>query len=147
MHPNSRKALQQTRNNARKEKIKKTKRTFRKEKVEPEIDRLTWIQLYIPVYTEEKNRSIDRIEDLREILRRYVNRNAEEIAEKENLPKEASSRLRALKQTRELERKEFLSGISVPDITDKNTFARFLKWDGDYNAIRSFKAIRVSSSK
>eukprot|EP00923_Selenidium_pygospionis_P023362 GHVN01040700.1.p1 GENE.GHVN01040700.1~~GHVN01040700.1.p1 ORF type:complete len:149 (+),score=14.74 GHVN01040700.1:2-448(+) len=142
-NPKSRKIKELKRKEMRKEKLLKAQRSFKKNKMDPVADRMTWIQLYIPGYLEEIGRSTLQKEDITEIFYRYIARNDDEIHENEQNGKRESLRLKNMRLVREIERKELLSGLLLPDLTDEKIFALFQQWDGDYNGIKSFKTIKI----
>lgn len=143
IHPNSRKAKKIEKDNRRKKRITEKKKKYKNEKMDQIVNRLTWIQLYSPIYMKEEGIQNYTEDNLKKLIQKYVERNDEEILEAEKTGKGSKSFILERKKVREIERKECISGMSVPDLTDEKILKKFNYWDGDYNTIQSWKKIKV----
>ncbi|KAJ3270283.1 hypothetical protein HDV01_000398 [Terramyces sp. JEL0728] len=139
-HPYSRKASQMKRAILRTSTMS-TKDSLRQEPKQRVVDKLLWFK--------EKAGNVLPMDELREVIEEYINRNMDEIIElkknwRQGRPK--PSRLDLLENLHSKELQDFKLGFEVPDLTDSAVIDYYKAWKGDYNAISDIKIIRVKQT-
>ncbi|KAJ3261188.1 hypothetical protein HK103_006497 [Boothiomyces macroporosus] len=139
-HPYSRKASQMKRAILRTSTMS-TKDSLRQEPKQRVVDKLLWFK--------EKADDVLTLDQLREVIEEYINRNMEEIMElkknwRQGRPK--PNRLDLLENLHSKEMQDFKLGFEVPDLTNKDVIDYYKVWKGDYNAISDIKIVRVKQT-
>ena len=82
----------------------------------------------------------------REAITKYLNREDETLAalKAERRPgRPPSTKQTLLEQQRDLEQKEYVSGLWMPDMRDESNVKRLKNWKGDWIALSPLSYVRV----
>lgn len=143
VHPNSRKAKHNISKKHHQAKIQKRKKV-RKSKDDLKRDKLLWFKEHVPKDKEKLS-----VEELRQLISEYLERfELESKADrKETTNCSVSVTVDMAIEHVKQESQEFLTvGLSVPDLTSKPNFEKFMQWNGEASKMISIPMIAVRKS-
>ncbi|TPX72663.1 hypothetical protein SpCBS45565_g00057 [Spizellomyces sp. 'palustris'] len=139
-HPYSRKAVQMRRAINRQDKLVKQKSASDERKTRT-VERMLWFKYALP-----EDISIATNELVHDIIKQYIARNEEELAEirgKLRQGRPRPSRLDLLENLKSKDEQEYINGIEIPVLTDAKNVTILRAWEGDYNGIDRIKVVVV----
>jgi len=141
LHENSRDALRLRKASVRDDRVARV--TAVREKANRQwLDRVAFSQERLPETLHPL-----QVEDMQAIIRDYINRHDEEIEQlkAERRPgRPPSIRQTALEGQKDMERKEYESGLWFPNLRDEETLVKLDGWQGDWASLGSMRFLRVN---
>ncbi|KXL47026.1 hypothetical protein M433DRAFT_57952 [Acidomyces richmondensis BFW] len=141
LHENSRDALRLRKASARDDRVAKV--TAVREKANRQwLDRVLFFQEKLPDTLHPL-----QVEDMQALIRDYVNRHDEELDQlkSERRPgRPPSTRQTVLEGQKDLERKEYESGLWLPNLSDEETLMKLDAWQGDWASLGSMRFLRIN---
>lgn len=142
-HPNSRRAAQLARISHRTSKLQQAK-SVRSRAGQGQVDRVSTLILLLPP-------DLERVPDLAYLHAflqdSFLTRHDDEIAQldaERRKGRPMSKREEELREVRERERREYQTGMELPDLMNEHIVTRLRVWNGDRQALGQFRFVRLS---
>ncbi|KAG0241760.1 hypothetical protein BGW41_005414 [Actinomortierella wolfii] len=146
MHPSSRRAQQVMRVVLRKDRLEQRQKE-RAHLNNPIAERVLWFRYAVPEEVESLTR-----EEMHQLIGEYLARHDEELAQLKALHRPGKVRPKAAREDLltaliAKERKEYVSGMEIPDFTSPKNVKILRAWDGDMNSIKRIRMIKLIDPK